>query len=58
MIMQFFFSKFRLLFEALRPRKRTSLSEVSLLPEIFHWKDPKSLASFIFQPDFPETCKW
>ena len=32
---------------------------VPLLPEIFCWEDPKSLFSFTFQPDFPESfCKW
>ena len=45
-------------------KNRTTFSDVSLLPEIFHRNDPKSCALFTFQPDFPEkfwkwwTTKW
>ena len=35
-------------------KNRTTFSDVSLLPEIFHRNDPKSRALFTFQPDFPE----
>ena len=40
-------------------KNRTTFPDVWLLPEIFHYNDPKSLVPFTFQPDFPETfCKW
>ena len=32
---------------------RTTFSDVSLLPEIFRWEDPKSGVPFTFEPDFP-----
>ena len=34
---------------------RTTFSDVPLLPEIFHWNDPKSHVPFTFQQDFPGT---
>ena len=38
--------------------KRTTFSDVPLLPEIFRWSDPESRVPFTFQPDFPEAfCK-
>ena len=41
-------------------KKRTTISGVPLLPEIFRWEaDPKSHVPFTFRPDFPENvCKW
>ena len=40
-------------------KNRTTFSHVPLLPEIFHWEDPKSRAPFTFEPDFLEYfCKW
>ena len=43
------------LFGIFRPEKRTTFSEVPLLPEIFRSNDPKSHVPFTFQPDFPES---
>ena len=48
-------------FGTFRPqkKKRITLSDVPLLPEIFHWNDPKSRVPFSFQPNFPDTfCTW
>ena len=49
-------------FGTFRPQKkknRTTLSDVPLLPEIFHWNDPKSRVPFSFQQNFPDTfCTW
>ena len=45
-------------FETFRPKKkknRITLSDVPLLPEIFHRNDPKSRVPFTFQQDFPDT---
>ena len=36
-------------------KNRTTFSDFPLPPDIFLWEDPKSLVSFIFQPDFPEN---
>lgn len=36
-------------------KNRTIFSDVSSLPEIFRWNDPKSRVPFTFQPEFPET---
>ena len=49
-------------FGTFRPQKkknRITLSDVPLLPEIFHWNDPKSRVPSSFQPNFPDTfCTW
>ena len=32
-------------------KNRTTFSDVTLLPEIFHWNDPKFRVPFTFQPE-------
>ena len=34
---------------------RTTFSDVTFIPEIFCWNDPRSSVPFTLQPDFPET---
>ena len=52
-------TNFRLEHSVRKKKNRTTLSDVPLLPEIFHWNDPKSRVPFSFQPNFPDTfCTW
>ena len=46
-------TNFRLEYSA--RKNRTTFSDVSLLPHIFRWNDPKSRVPFTFQPDFPDN---
>ena len=46
-------TNFRLEYSA--RKNRTTFSDVSLLPQIFRWNDPKSRFPFTFQPDFPDN---
>jgi len=43
------------LFGIFHPEKQATFSDVSLLPEIFRWNDPRSRVPFTFQPGFTET---
>ena len=40
-------------------KNKTTFSDYSLPPEIFHWNDSTSRVPFTFQPNFRETfCNW
>jgi len=45
--------------KSFQQKNRTTISDVPLLPAIFHWNDTKSRVTFTFQLEYPKSSgKW